>query len=151
MPIHKITEQEGLKAAQAFSGMEALEPGSHSDGQLPFYQYVGKIEDRDVEVSVTKQGGQILYYFVSTNADGLTILPTQAREKEVRAAAQAFLQAKGYPACQESYIQYYNGCALIHMVPIDVYKRQILPFPRYSAIISAASGILRCSGCATAC
>lgn len=119
VPIHKITEQEGLKAAQAFSGMEALEPGSHSDGQLPFYQYVGKIEDRDVEVSVTKQGGRILYYFVSTNADGLTILPTQAREKEVRAAAQAFLQAKGYPACQESYIQYYNGCALINMVPLQ--------------------------------
>ena len=72
-----------------------------------------------MEVSVTKQGGQILYYFVSTNADGLTILPTQAREKEVRAAAQAFLQAKGYPACQESYIQYYNGCALINMVPLQ--------------------------------
>lgn len=123
---YTVTEQQALEIAQDFSGV-SLTPSTHSDGYLAYYHFLGERDGQEVHVSITKQGGELLYYFLRTNPDGLTILPTESREKEVIALAQQFLTQRGYPACSASYVTYYNGNALVNLVPLE--DGRILLYP----------------------
>lgn len=119
VPAYSVTEQAALRTANEFAGIE-LAPAAHTGGDLPAYHFTGQTQAGEaVRVAVTMQGGGVLSWFLQAEGDGLTILPTERRAREVQLAAQKFLEQKGYPACEASYMQYYNGNALINMVPLQ--------------------------------
>ena len=107
----EVSEQTALQIAKQFLECDLSKAGG-TDGDIPTYRFVGA----DVQISVTKQGGKILSFFYDRQG-GVSALPTAARENEIMGIASAFLQDKGYPGCTSSYVQYYDGCALVNMVP----------------------------------
>ncbi len=127
LPNNTVNEQQGLEAAKKFSGISELKLNNQSDGDIPYYDYEGQTEGKNVTVSVTKQGGQILYYFCDTGEGGLTILASDQREQEIIDKAKTYLTQKNYPECAASYVQYYDGNALVNMVPLE--KGKVLLYP----------------------
>lgn len=115
LPDYDVTEQKALKTAEAFAGCE-LSPVAHTDGAvLPFYHF--ESGDGNVRVSVTKQGGEVLYYKNALETDGLSIIPTDARIREVTETAEDFLMSRGYGRCIPGQKRYYNGMAVMEMIP----------------------------------
>jgi len=112
---YSVTEQKALKVAENFAEKE-LFPVQHTDGTvLPFYNF--EDETGNVRVSVTKQGGEVLYYKNQIETDGLSVLPTQKRISELEGYAEDFLEERGYSDCSVGWKNYYNGMAVLEMVP----------------------------------
>lgn len=110
-----VTEQKALKTAEAFAEC-ALNPVAHTDGEvLPFYNF--ETEDGSVRVSVTKQGGAILYYKKDVETDGLFILPEQEKCSAMERTAEEFLERRGYGTVTVRWKSYYNGMAVLEMIP----------------------------------
>lgn len=116
---YHVTEQQALSAAMDFAGC-ALSPIAHADSEiLPFYNFSGEHQGETITVSVTKQGGAILSYFRESQTDGLSMIPSLRVQRQVEKVAAAFLKEKDYGEFSPSYAIYYNGCAVINMVPLD--------------------------------
>ncbi len=112
---YDVTEQKALKVAEEFA-QHTLTPTAHTDGDvLPFYNFENA--DGSVRVSVTKQGGAILHYKKDTETDGLSVLPTEKRLREIEEIAGKYLEEKGYGKTAPSRKSYYNGTAVIEMIP----------------------------------
>ncbi|MBR4079495.1 MAG: germination protein YpeB [Christensenellaceae bacterium] len=115
LPGYNVTEQKALKVAEDFVH-HVLAPTAHTDGEvLPFYNFENA--DGSVRVSVTKQGGAILYYKKEIETDGLSVLPSEKRLREIEEIAGKYLEEKGYGKTVPSWKSYYNGMAVIEMVP----------------------------------
>lgn len=112
---YDVTEQKALGIAEEFA-QHTLSPAAHTDGEvLPFYNFENA--DGSVRVSITKQGGAVLYYRKESETDGLSILPTQKRLNEAVQIAAEFLAERGYGQMQAGMEQYYGGYAVLEMIP----------------------------------
>lgn len=110
----EIDADAALKAAQEFCGSSDLVLSSESNGKIPSFDFSGTASDgQNVEISVTKQGGHILWMMSSAsgNEEGK---PSQEDVDAYEAAAEEFLKEKGYKGMQATYAQYYNGSVLIN-------------------------------------
>lgn len=115
LPGYSVTEQKALKTAENFAAC-ALRPVAHTDGDvIPFYNF--ESEDGAVRVSVTKQGGEVLYYKNESNTDGMSILPTEAKAAQLEKTAKEFLQQHEYGIFSAGWKNYYNGMAVFEMIP----------------------------------
>ncbi len=113
LPDGDVTLETAQTAADAAAGV-TLNAAGEAQGSIPSYDFEGKYDDgRTVYVSITKQGGRLLYMMSSATGDAEG-LPEQSEAKRFVEAAQQYLEQNGYSNMQPTYAQYYSGAALIN-------------------------------------
>ncbi len=110
----ELSEEEAMERAKRYASVDTLESYGLSDGAIPSYDFHGTYADgREVDVSVTKQGGQLLSLMSSSvgSAEGV---PEKAEAEKLQDAAEDFLERHGYDDMEATYAQYYSGAAVIN-------------------------------------
>ena len=107
-----------LKVQKLFPGSSVTEEG-YCSGALHTFSFTASTKELgEVSVSVTEQGGAILYFMGSpsgTKSDP----PSDEETKKLHGAAEAFLQEMGYGEMEPSYAQYYSGCAVLNYAALQ--------------------------------
>lgn len=113
------SEQKAKKQAADFMGIkeDALETQMPVEGNLPSYVFTGKSGETTFTIWITKTGGKVLSYMQDMSSEGLTARPSDTKYTKLEQSALEFLEEKKYPTCEANYAQFYNGCAVINMVP----------------------------------
>lgn len=109
-----VDADAALNFAREFTESNDLSLSTESNGKIPTFDFSGTyLDGRDVEISVTKQGGHILWMMSSAsgNEEGT---PSHQDIDTYEAAAEAFLSRRGFAGMQATYAQYYNGSVLIN-------------------------------------
>jgi germination protein YpeB len=116
----EVTADAASAAAAKFLGVDtgALTSDGESNGRIPCWTFSGEMDGRGYVISVTKQGGQILW-FRWDNGGGISAIPTDQRYRALTKAAQNYLVEKGYGESAASYAQFYNGMAVINLAPVE--------------------------------
>lgn len=116
----QVTYDEALAAAAKFMGVDAsaLANDGEGNGKIPSFNFSGETDGQPFLISVTKQGGQVLWYR-SDNGGGISAIPTDQKYQELTRVAQKFLVDKGYGQSASSYAQFYNGMAVINLAPVE--------------------------------
>ena len=114
----EVDQQTAEGIAENIAGMDLTFSGAN-EGQIPAYEFSLSDESGSwAEVSVTKQGGMLLYYMSSPagNAQGK---PEEAEGRKYRDIALAKLRELGYGEMQSAYAQYYDGVAVINFAAVQ--------------------------------
>lgn len=116
----QVTYDEALAAAAKFMGVDAsaLANDGEGNGKIPSFDFSGETDGQPFLISITKQGGQVLWYR-SDNGGGISAIPTDQKYQELTRVAQKFLVDKGYGQSASSYAQFYNGMAVINLAPVE--------------------------------
>jgi spore germination protein len=116
----QVTNDAATAVAAKFLGvdMTALTSDGETNGRIACYNFSGTMDGRSYVISVTKQGGKILWYRWD-NGGGISAVPTDQRYQALTKAAQKFLVDKGYGDSAASYAQFYNGMAIINLAPVE--------------------------------
>jgi len=117
---NQASQQQAAQIAAQFLGVDAgtLAAEGECNGRIPCWEFSGSQDGREFLISVTKQGGQILWYR-KNNGGGISAIPTDQRYRELAQAAQKYLADKGYGESAPSYAQFYNGMAIINLAPVE--------------------------------
>lgn len=113
-----VDEARAQQIAEAAAGIAMTAQGM-SDGKIPCYDFSGQKEDgRTVDISITQQGGHILWLMSSAtgSAEGI---PEESEAERYRDKAIAYLEEMGFGEMQATYAQYYGGCALINCAAVQ--------------------------------
>lgn len=96
----EIDENEGRQLAAKFLGMQQgrVYLSGESAGNIPAYYYTAEIDGGELNLAVTRQGGEVIYLLGSRIPQSSNI----GAEKAVD-IAQKFLQRRGYKNMVESY------------------------------------------------
>jgi len=115
-----VNQQQAAEIAAKFLGVDAgtLTADGECNGRIPCWEFSGNQDSRAFLISVTKQGGHILWYR-KNNGGGISAIPTDQRYRELTKAAQQYLADKGYGESAPSYAQFYNGMAIINLAPVE--------------------------------
>lgn len=116
----KVTQEEAAAAAAKFLGLTTDELAYDGDcnGKIECYQFAGVRNGLEFVISITKQGGQVLWYR-SDNGGGISAVPTDERYAQLTRVARQYLKDKGYGDSSPSYAQFYNGMAIINLAPVE--------------------------------
>lgn len=116
----QVTQEEATAAAAKFLEMDAatLVYNGESNGKIPCYEFSGETDGLTFLISITKQGGQVLWYRAD-NGGGISAVPTDSKYVELTKAARDYLDKKGYGESAPSYAQFYNGMAIINLAPVE--------------------------------
>lgn len=109
----QVEQEEAKTVAEGIAGTGLTFSGT-GDGQIPTYDFSRYDEDGSwAEVSITRQGGLLLYYMASAqgSAEGR---PGEGQAEQYRDAARAKLEELGYVGMESTYAQYYGGAAVIN-------------------------------------
>ncbi|MFR5869179.1 MAG: PepSY1/2 domain-containing protein, partial [Acutalibacteraceae bacterium] len=71
-----------------------------------------------IDVSVTKKDG-LMYQALPNTAGDELIRPTEQELKVLESLAAQYLQQRGFPEMKGAYAQYYNGMAVLNMLPVE--------------------------------
>ncbi len=110
--LEKVTKEKAKEAADQFLKTQT-EYLSYTEGKQPFFTFVKD----ETEVYVAEHGGLLLGFEKRTEG-GLEMLATEEKEREFIDKAAAYLKELGFGECESGYVQYYNGSALINMIPV---------------------------------
>lgn len=113
------SEQKAAKQAAEFMGVDTddLETQIPVEGRIPSYVFTGKSQENTFTIWITKTGGKVVSLMYDLKSDGLTARPSDTKYTKLEQSALNYLEEKGYPTCEPNYAQFYNGCAVINMVP----------------------------------
>jgi len=116
----QVTDAAAAAVAAKFLGLDmaALTHDGETNGRITSYSFSGEMEGRNFVISVSKQGGQILWYRWD-NGGGISAVPTDQRYQALTKVAQKYLLDKGYGTSAASYAQFYNGMAVINLAPVE--------------------------------
>lgn len=114
----EITQEEAQEAARRFLNDERglkLHFTDESSGRIATYNFTsGKAGERQVCISVTKQGGAVLYML-----DNRTVRDESLTMKQATAAAEAFLKQNGFLNMTTSYYDVSGGTATINFAAVQ--------------------------------
>lgn len=114
----EISQEQAIATAVAFIGearVQQAEAGVPSGGVIPCHGVTLRLNDGTVlNADVTVQGGKLLWIMPEHAAfqAGLTL-------EECTAAAQDFLQSRGYGRMQSTHYQVYDGMAVINFAAVQ--------------------------------
>ena len=115
----EVSADAAQQTVQRFFPGRIVQTGEVTDGLLPTYEFECTQEDGLViDVSVTKRDG-LLYQALPRTADGETVRPSDEELAALESLAAQFLQQRGYPEMRGAYAQYYNGLAVLNMLPVQ--------------------------------
>ena len=85
-----------------------------SNGDIPSYEFTFTLQDgRQADVSITKQGGSVLYMMTTATSDVSGVAPDD-ESKKLKEIGKTFLSEHGFENMESTYAQYYSGIALIN-------------------------------------
>ncbi|MEZ4358203.1 MAG: germination protein YpeB [Eubacteriales bacterium] len=114
----ELSADQAKEIAQEFLDNAELVQSNDMDGTIPCYVFEGKADDRTISIYITKTGGKVLYY--NTDREwGMSAVPSDERYEQLIDIAKKWIVKKGFPECTGSYAQFYNGCAVINLVPLQ--------------------------------
>ncbi len=114
LPQGEIDALAAKRVAIGYLGGGALEDNGTEEGVIPVYGFAGTdASGRNVEITVSKQGGQVLWMMAETQggADGV---PDENTVATMRDAAKRFLDERGYDEMEATYAQFYNGVGVFN-------------------------------------
>ena len=116
----QVTQEEAANVAAKFLEMDVttLVYDGESNGKIPCYEFSGETDGLTFLISITKQGGKVLWYRAD-NGGGISAVPTDSKYAELTKAAMDYLDNKGYGESAASYAQFYNGMAIINLAPVE--------------------------------
>jgi hypothetical protein len=114
-----VTSDEAMQEALRISGDAQLTYGGESQGSIPAYNFSGSYPDgRFVEASVTKKGGDILW-FMSAATGGAEGVPDKTVTDGYKKSASEFLDKAGFRGMRSTYAQFYSGICLINFAAVQ--------------------------------
>jgi len=114
LPEGEVDENTALLRAVEWLGGGNLTASGYEEGNIPVYAFAGTdAEGRSVEITVTKQGGAVLWMMRET-AGGADGVPEEDVTKRLSEAAGQFLEDHGYEGMEPTYAQFYNGTAVFN-------------------------------------
>lgn len=124
LPQGVITQEEALSIARNFVGegrVQSVQAAPGTSGALAAYGVTLQTEDVQLNVEVTRQGGQILWMMPETAS--FTVVQSM---ETCRQAAADFLALHDYPSMSAVYDQAYDGLCVITFVPL---QEDVLLYP----------------------
>lgn len=111
----EVGEEQAQQAARALLGNDAsLKSATESNGKIPSYDFTFTLSDgREADISITKQGGMVLWMMSSATGDAQGVAEEKEAKKLVE-ACQAKLKELGFENMRSTYAQYYDGAAVIN-------------------------------------
>ncbi len=107
-----ISEQEALEIAGRITGVELTSYGL-TEGKIPCYDFGGATEDgREVDISITRQGGMLLWYMCSA-VESIQEKPSAEEYEKCLEAGEKWLAEQSFESMTPTYEQYYDGALLI--------------------------------------
>ncbi len=116
----EVAREQAARTAAEFLGVDAgtLADAGEQNGLIPCYGFSGVRDGKSFEISISKQGGQVLWYMCES-CGGISAIPTDEKYAELTASARQFLTQKGYGQTAASYAQFYDGMAVINLAPVQ--------------------------------
>ncbi len=117
LPKEEVGSGKALQIAKEFVGVERVTSVSHAPdttGALPAFGVTVQTRDVQLNLEVTRQGGRVLLMVPETAA-----FPAVKSVDECRAAALAFLAARGFPSMEPMYYQVYDGLCVLTCVWVE--------------------------------
>ena len=113
------SKEQALETAESFFPGDYEQPGEQNEGLIPTYEFQCTMDDGLViDVSVTKRDG-LLYQALPNSAGSETVRPSEEQLSALEETAAQYLQQRGYPEMRGAYAQYYNGMAVLNMLPVQ--------------------------------
>lgn len=116
LPQGTITQEEALSIARSFVGesrVRSVQAAPGTSGTLAAYGVTVQTEDVQLNVEVTRQGGQVLWMMPETASFTVVQGPEACRQ-----AAEEQLALHGFPPMDAVYTQTYDGLCVISFVPL---------------------------------
>ena len=109
-----ISEDEARQKAEEFIGKENIKEisnlGFSENATIPVYDFSIKNQnDENINVSISKKGGHIVYSNSNRNVDAEIISQDEANEK-----GKQYLESKGFPNMKETYFLKQDGIVTIN-------------------------------------
>ncbi len=115
----EVTEEKAREIAMKLAEVSEFDTSGSSDGRIPAFDFHGTYEDgREVDVSITKKGGMLLWLMSSATGTASGIPDEDKIDKLVQAGLD-WLTKQGYESMRPTYAQYYAGSALINYAYIE--------------------------------
>ncbi len=105
-----ITKDDALKKASEFSSDYTLELTGETQGKIPSYNFKSGLTD----ISVSKNGGYVVYMRKNTDGDTAKLTARQAIAK-----AKSFLSDNGFDKMQETYYFTQDNVCVINFAYLD--------------------------------
>ncbi len=112
-----FSSAEALYVAQSFLGENRnmnLRLINENEGKIPCYNFLAQNDGREISISVTKQGGYVLYMLDNQAVNTSTLTASQAIE-----AAQNFLNKQGFYHLKSSYYEKTGNTMTINFAAIQ--------------------------------
>ena len=109
--LPEITREEALQKARAFLGDRArsVVSGTDSFGPIPCYGVTAQVDNIQLQMAVTRQGGKVLWMFPE-HGD----FEMRTTVEECRNNALQFLESHGYMDMEALHFEVYEGLAVIN-------------------------------------
>lgn len=115
----EVSVEQALEMAESFFPGDYEQTGEQNEGLIPTYEFQCTMDDGLViDVSVTKRDG-LLYQALPNSAGSETVRPSEEQLSALEETAAQYLQQRGYPEMRGAYAQYYNGMAVLNMLPVQ--------------------------------
>jgi len=118
LPDKTVDEAEATKIAQEWFPDRALAFDGRTEGTIVTYDFSAADEAGELYVSITEQGGELLY-FMGMPTGGKNDPPSDEESERMHRAASAYLDAHGFPSMSPSYAQYYAGTTVINYAAVQ--------------------------------
>ncbi len=110
----EVDEEAAKQAALSYLGGGELTGTGIEEGIIPVYGFYGTDgTGRAVEITVSRQGGAVLWMMAETPA-GADGVPEEDTVTRMREAAKAYLDQRGYPGMEATYAQFYDGVGVFN-------------------------------------
>ncbi|MEG1755819.1 MAG: germination protein YpeB [Clostridia bacterium] len=115
----EVDESKAKEIAIQYLGGGQLESSGLEEGTIPVFGFFGTNKDgRNVEITVTKQGGAVLWMMAETPI-GTSGKPDEATGKKLSDAGKSYLDAHGYANMEATYAQFYDGIAVLNFAATE--------------------------------
>lgn len=108
----QIDEEEAKRRAIAFVGEDRvveIQKSGEAIVPVPCYEFEIETRDMPLSISITRQGGKVLYMLPGQGVEGATLSQANCIDR-----AQAFLSERGFGAMQVSYWQQFGGLLTVN-------------------------------------
>lgn len=108
----KVSPERALEIAKGFlgdRGRNLAYGGESQNNQLPSYSFSSDIEDREINIAITKTGGMPIYFIDTRIVYEEKLTVEQAAQK-----AREYLYERGYDSLVESYYEKDNGVVTVN-------------------------------------
>lgn len=124
LPQGTITQEDALSIATSFVGeshVRSVQAAPGTSGALAAFGVTVQTEDLQLNMEVTRQGGQVLWMMPETAS-----FTMEQSLEDCLAAADSFLTLHGFPDVEMVYYQVYDGLCVITLVPV---QQDVLLYP----------------------